>query len=223
MKHFFLTLLLVTLCATGYGQTIKALGYNTTNNTIVGLTNNQRLAFEHIALTAGTATVPSLTLAFSNNVFGAFASTAFGVGPYLGFSVDGNRRFYISTNTIRAELPISFSAGNDSATRTNLGLGATWLTNDNVTNFRTAIGLGATNDVTFNSVAVTNSAATRTNLGLPLPALTNTSNVTMMRSLAGSTNTNEPFSGVIQVQDSGPFNDTIQITISNGIIVKVEL
>ncbi len=36
--------------------------------------------------------------------------------------------------------------------RTNLGLGATWLTNTNVTNFRTAIGLGATNDVTFRAI-----------------------------------------------------------------------
>ena len=33
--------------------------------------------------------------------------------------------------------------------RTNLALGATWLTNTNVTNFRTAIGLGASNSVIF--------------------------------------------------------------------------
>jgi hypothetical protein len=44
-----------------------------------------------------------------------------------------------------------------------------------------------------------------------------------MRALAGSTNTNEPFSGIIQVQELGGFDDLIQITISNGIIVKVEL
>jgi len=36
--------------------------------------------------------------------------------------------------------------------RNALGLSATWLTNTNVTNFRTAIGLGATNDVEFNSL-----------------------------------------------------------------------
>ena len=121
MKRLLLTLFLATLCSTAYGQTIKSLGYNTTNNTIVGLTNTQRLAFEHIALTAGTAGTPSLTYASGTNVFGTFASTAFGVGPFLGFSVDGTRRFYISTNTIFAELPIAFSAGNASATRTNLG------------------------------------------------------------------------------------------------------
>jgi hypothetical protein len=72
-------------------------------------------------------------------------------------------------------------------------------------------------------VAATNADTTRTNLGLGLPALTNTSNTTTMRALAGSTNTNEPFSGIIQVQELGGFDDLIQITISNGIIVKVEL
>ena len=41
-----------------------------------------------------------------------------------------------------------------SVARTNLGLGATWLTNTSATNFRTAIGLGATNDVTFSNVTV---------------------------------------------------------------------
>lgn len=90
--------------------------------------------------------------------------------------------------------PIYFSGADAAlhaaASRTNLGLGATWLTNTNVTNFRTAIELGATNNVTFSNVtasgtlistgvvtavtnlnvggaiAVTNAAATRTNLGL---------------------------------------------------------
>lgn len=38
--------------------------------------------------------------------------------------------------------------------RTAIGVGATWLTNTNVTNFTTAIGLGATNNVRFNSISV---------------------------------------------------------------------
>ena len=100
--------------------------------------------------------------------------------------------------------PIYFSGTNASAnaaaSRTNLGLGATWLTNTNVTNFRTAIGLGASNDVTFNAilggsrsinmvngefmgswyfddaVSFGSPNVVRTNLGIPLPALTNTNN-----------------------------------------------
>ena len=244
MKPLLITLLLATLCATGYGQTIKSLGYNTTNNTIVGLTNNQRLAFEHISVTTGTAAAPSLVYLLGTNTFGTFASTAFGIGPFLGFSVDGNRRFFISTNTIRAELPISFSAGNDSATRTNLGLGATWLTNDNVTNFRTAIGLGATNEVTFQNVKI-EAGALYVGQGtnqyfyagddvvesyVPVIILhpnglsfegTNAAaaRVSTMRALSGSTNTNEPFSGTITVRDDG--NDNRDIVISNGIILSV--
>ena len=105
--------------------------------------------------------------------------------------------------------PIQFSgtntAANAAASRTNLGLGATWLTNTNVTNFRSAVGLGASNAVAFNDTTVfslivqdvtpisiagdglsfndTNStniasakAGWRDSLGLPLPALTNTNN-----------------------------------------------
>ena len=45
-------------------------------------------------------------------------------------------------------------------TRTNLGLGATWLTNTNVTNFRTSIGLGDTSNVTFNSLILGNTGGT---------------------------------------------------------------
>ena len=90
--------------------------------------------------------------------------------------------------------PIQFSGTNASnnaaASRTNLGMPLTALTNTNVTNFRTEIGLGATNNVVFSNISlsgtltstgvvtmetnlnvggaisVTNAATTRTNLGL---------------------------------------------------------
>jgi hypothetical protein len=81
------------------GQTIKSLGYNTTNGNIVAATN----------------------VTFTNSV--GFATNA------------------------------------QSETRTNLGLGATWLTNNNVTNFRAAIGLGTTNTVTFGSLQLQGSGS----------------------------------------------------------------
>jgi hypothetical protein len=56
-------------------------------------------------------------------------------------------------------------------------------------------------------------------LGLGLPALTNTSNVTMMRALAGSTNTNQPFSGTFTIKDEN--SDNRDVTISNGIVLSV--
>jgi hypothetical protein len=168
-----LIFLLATLCAaTTYGQTMKALSYNMSNNTVVA---TQRVTFSALGIATGSAAAPSLTYAIGTNVFGTFATTALGVGPYLGFSVNGTRQFYIATNTIRAELPISFST-------------------------------------------TTNAAETRTNLSLGLPALTNTSNVTTMRALAGSTNTNQPYSGTIELSDG---TQGWSLTFSNGILLSI--
>jgi len=136
MKHLLLTLLIATLCAAAHGQTLKSVMFNTTNATVV---TTNRVIFPLLGVASGTAGTPSLTYASGTNLFGTFASSAVGIGPFLGFSVDGTRRFFISTNTIRAESPISFSAGNDSATRTNLGLPWTGLTNANADAFLTAL------------------------------------------------------------------------------------
>jgi hypothetical protein len=79
--------------------------------------------------------------------------------------------------------------------------------------------------VTFSDVNVggtlnvTNKGETRTNLGLPLPALTNTSNVTVMRALAGSTNTNQPYSGAVELSDGIV---SWLLTFSNGILLKLD-
>jgi hypothetical protein len=222
MKHLLLTLLLATLCATGYGQTIKSLGYNTTNGQVVYTGTN--------------------VLTFTNNI--GFSSGRIEIGQGLGFwdGADGTYALFFQGD----DPVILNSRWNDDSVRSALGLGATWLTNTNVTNFRTAIGLGATNDVYFNTIEADNftitgsnqltvpslflngpiewneaadASTTRTNLSLPLPALTNTSNVTTMRALAGSTNTNEPFSGsfVVVVEDL----ELRTLTISNGIILSV--
>lgn len=173
MKLAALLLAALLLLAVNAGaQTVKAVSFNTTNNTVV---STNRITFPLLGAALGSAAAPAFAIAVGTNTVGLFGLSQLGVGPYLGFSVNGNRSFYISTNTIRAELPISFNN-------------------------------------------TTNAAETRTNLGLPLEALTNTSNVTTMRALAGSTNTNQPFSGVIDFFD---FNeDANTVTISNGIILN---
>jgi hypothetical protein len=244
MKTLFLTLLLVTLCATGYGQTLKSLGYNTTNGEVV-YTGTNALTFTTEVNAAAFRASQLLVSVGTNTYFNAGDDVAEVFVPLQLFNAAGLA--FVGTNATAAA----------AATRTNLSLGATWLTNTNVTNFRTDIGiplpaltntnnadfrdaieLGATNNVTFSNVAasgtltatgavtlvtnlnvggaiaVTNAAETRTNLGLLLEALAETSNVTMMRALAGSTNTNEPFSGSVVV-------DTNTLVFTNGILLEV--
>jgi hypothetical protein len=150
------------------------------------------------------------------------------------------------TNTSTFYVPISFGGdalGNASATRTNLGLGATWLTNTNVTNFRTAIGLGVSDSVAFAEVVASTAleagsssntiiidgdgiifghsgiaATTRTNLGLGATWLTNT-NVTNFRSAIGlGTNAQPVFDGLTILADL--FAGSLEVAAgSNGTTV----
>jgi len=62
----------------------------------------------------------------------------------LGYDTTNGKVIYGGTNALTFTNPLQFDSGVRAATRTNLDLGATWLTNTSVTNFRTAIGLGAT-------------------------------------------------------------------------------
>jgi len=108
-----LTILACLVAASAGAQTIKSLGYNTTNGNIVAATN----------------------VTFTNSV---------------GFAT--NARAATRTNL---DLGAAWLT-NTSVTnfRTAIGLGATWLTNTNVTNFRTAIGLGTTNSPVFSALTL---------------------------------------------------------------------
>jgi hypothetical protein len=240
----FLTLLFATLCAaTGYGQTLKSVMIDTNgvqvNQFGSGTASNTAIKLGATNWGFWRATGPDRILLSIGGATGAtFTSNSITTATFSGNLSGGV--------TIGAGQSISFGGGaNVSGTRTNLGLGATWLTNTDVTNFRAAIELGVSNAVRFeqlfatdtvevgsstNTVQITTeaiefghsgiAAATRTNLSLGLPALTNTSNVTTMRALAGSTNTNQPYSGTFDFQD---FSDnTVRLTITNGIILNIE-
>jgi hypothetical protein len=161
----FLALLLATLCAaTGYGQTMKALSYNTTNG-VVAYSSTNVLTFTNEQLDLRT--------------IGADGTQVWDVVNNLFFTDLSLQNSSISFNGTNA----AFAAA---TTRTNLNLGATWLTNTNVTNFCTAIGLGETSEPQFQAILLTEGTNTftlsslagvnRTNLGLGLPALTNTNN-----------------------------------------------
>jgi hypothetical protein len=168
MKHLS-ALLLVALCATASAQTIKSLGYNTTNGEVVYSGTNP-LTFTNAPRMAGAfftnATVSSssnyiLSIGLTNNGFTGLGGGQSDIGyrrqgVILWEGTSTGLRFP-SGATVSSTLNFNYGAGSlgvisfsgiDAATgaaisRTNLGLGATWLTNTNATNFRTAIGLGA--------------------------------------------------------------------------------
>jgi hypothetical protein len=111
-----LTILACLVAASAGAQTIKSLGYNTTNGNIVAATN----------------------VTFTNSV--GFATNArAATRTNLGGTTVGNS---------------VFTATNAAAAATAIGLGATWLTNTDVTNFRTAIGLGGSSAVSFDALVI---------------------------------------------------------------------
>jgi hypothetical protein len=228
MKTLFLTLLLATLCATGHGQTIKTLGYNTTNGEVVYTgTNvltftNQVVKFEASAeisdlevdsLGVANSAVFAEAFEFATTNAAATARTNLGLGwPALISSnaaasllgINASNQVVAATNIIFTN-GVAFTTNAAASTLANLGLG----TNASVT----------ISNLNVQSVSITNADTFRTNIGIPLPALTNTNNADTMRALAGSTNTNQPFSGTFSWQD---FNDdTVSIVVSNGIILSV--
>jgi hypothetical protein len=145
MKTLF-TILLVTLCAaTGYGQTMKALSYNASNG-LVAYSGTNTLEFTNKPLFASGISV-------SDELFFVDAGSIFFDGD-----TDISINSPYTSEQWRNAIEITWAAPSAATTRTNLGLGATWLTNTNVTNFRSAIGLGATNNVTFNQVALGDNA-----------------------------------------------------------------
>jgi hypothetical protein len=145
------------------------------SRTNLGLGTTNSVTFESLHLTrAAASSLGPYIFTFGQTNTGIVGA---GGGPSdYSFTIQGNVIFSITTNTFSIGVPttidesleFSYGAGAEGVisfgglnaatgaaiSRTNLGLGATWLTNANVTNFRTAIGLGATNDVTVNSLTI---------------------------------------------------------------------
>ncbi len=186
MKTLLLALLLsFGLSVAARAQIVKALSYNTTNGIVFSATNRLTMT-NALRLPAGGGT-NDLSLQMSTNLTGFYVSSTAGE-PFV-MTHNGAVALGAVTNTIVFYRPISFSSTIPRAeTRTNLSLGASWLTNTNVTNFRSAIGLGTTNDPVFNSLSVSNASLTRTNLGLGATAQTQFNAVTNDQSITDTTN-----------------------------------
>ena len=233
------------------GQTIKSLGYNSTNGRIVAATNVVWTnAFNFSTNTVAAQVRTNLGLGATNTVtFGIINANAVSVGGanFEETGIISGGGFYIADqNTTNTNAVFYFDGDATDRlranARTNLGLGATWLTNTNSPIFPDSNGRLVAPVTIYDSVNDTalltlpsdssstvdpivmnvhsgawNTSNNRTALGLGLPALTNTSNVTTMRALAGSTNTNQPFSGSISVVGT---NNTNTLVFSNGILLS---
>ena len=144
MNHLLSILLGAILCASTSAQSIRTLGFNSTNGQVVANTGTNVLTFTNDVQFGGGDLLVSGQVISGNGVSFSFEDADFSYGATL---VRENLGFSTNLNTL-------WTSTNASNARSAVGLGATWLTNTNVTNFRTAIGLGATNAVTFQSASV---------------------------------------------------------------------
>lgn len=198
------------VAASAGAQTIKSLGYNTTNGQVVysgtndlsfpatirigtnqsGLGSggslfyllssdggvsvqigtNRITVYDEIAFggVSGTALSNAATtrtnfgLGGTNTVtFSNLQLNSFSSGGSGGFVGRNNTQLALYGTNVSSSVPAFYgwdgfnnAAMSAGTSRTNLGLGAIWLTNNNVTNFRTDIGLGATNNVTFSNLTL---------------------------------------------------------------------
>lgn len=147
MKALLPLLIATILAATGYGQTIKTLGFNSTNGVIVSATNYLR---------------------FTNDVNVAGGPLLNGAGIFYVTPTNGGLNFEeeiltdASNNTVLSWTdptiltvgrPLSFATNNAATTRTNLGLGGGITTN------RAFVSYNGTNYIT-NSVSISNGVIT---------------------------------------------------------------
>jgi len=124
MKKLLLTLLFGILGVGVYGQTIKSLGYNTTNGQIVANTGTNVLTFtnDFVKISTISAYVGDLGVTADNVLFDATIEfTGTNVNQHIA-NTRANLGFSTNLNTL-------WTATNSSNARSAVGLGATWLTN----------------------------------------------------------------------------------------------
>jgi hypothetical protein len=195
---------LLCWAAPASAQTIKSLGYNSTNGNIVSATNVTFTNSVGFATNARASTRTNLGgTTVGNSVF--TATNAAAAATAIGLGTTNDVTFGSITTANGGSITLSGAEGDASVfIRNNAG----------------DLGLyGDVNIIAHKAIIFTNSSdasLTRENLGLPLAALTNTSNVTTMRALAGSTNTNEPYSGTVAL------TNTNVLTFSNGVLLKIQ-
>jgi hypothetical protein len=143
----------------------------------------------------------------------------------LSYNTTNGEVAYTGTNALTFTNGISFTTNAAATTRTNLGLGSlSFGTFSSATNV--ALKVDTNLVVTNGAITATDIASsyieaqrffvgdsTNAPIGFEIPEQA----VKFVRALAGSTNTNQPFSGSITIKDFDENNHTV--TISNGIIL----
>ena len=179
--------------ALGTGPTIGGAWLTNTNvinfRTAIGLGAGDGVMFDSVEVdshdNSQATNFSQLSIRSVANSYGGFYATYDGAYKFAfaaGSSNNLNDVIMFRVNSVDFVQPIKFVGTTAATTRTNLGLGATWLTNTSVTNFRSAIELG--------------SAATNDGSAFQ-PA---SSSLTNLASNNGSGLTNIPISGVVNLQ-----------------------
>jgi len=170
MKTLLLTLLFATFCATGYGQTIKSLGYNTTNGQVVYAgTNvltftNAAVLFEEVnaaTLTGGTVSVGGTLLIGDEAALVFDGEGAAGFRAALGATTLGTAIF-TATNQVSARQALGLQAYTNTLTNSvgtveigstvsNVTVGWTISPTNATYALRQLGGAGATNTITNNA------------------------------------------------------------------------
>jgi hypothetical protein len=203
---------LLCWAAPAAGQTIKSLGFNTTNGVVV-YTGTNALTFTNALQFATNARAETRTnlggTTVGNALFTAF--NANDARNALGATVVGGNIFTVPLQY--QELYLRINADNT-------------VSSLSASNFRTAIGLGVSSSVEFSNVYASALTEVRT---LFVNDSTNQVRVqfeepanakTFVRNLTGNTNTNAPFSGEFRFEDPDTAT-TYVATVSNGIILFI--
>jgi hypothetical protein len=146
----------------------------------------------------------------------------------LSYNTTNGQVAYTGTNALTFTNAISFTTNAAATTRTNLGLGSlSFGTFSSATNV--ALKVNTNLVVTNGAILATNIGSsyieaqrffvgdsTNAPIGFEIPGHASK----FVRALAGSTNTNEPFSGTLTVDDTA-LESSVQIVVSNGIILQV--
>lgn len=213
MKHPICLIAALLLCASAYGQTVRTLAYNISNNVVIGATNTNALTWSN-------------SFAWSTNTLAAATRTNLAL-PWSGLT-NSNASTFRSALGLLGSWLTNTNGATDFMDQLFVSSGYTfseWIANVAISSKSFSIADADTSNsaLSYNSAdadgsrwVVIEPQELRTSLQLSLSALTNTSNVTVMRALAGSTNTNEPYSGTVAL------TNTNVLTFSNGVLLRIQ-